>query len=325
MDGNGTHDDLPELGKLESVNARGVWSHEAYDFTPWLLANADVVGEALGMDLDLSTAEHPVGSFSLDLIGVDRATGESVIIENQLTPTDHSHLGQLLTYAGGTNAVNVVWIATRFREEHRSALDWLNSRTDESTRFFGVEIGVVRIGSSLPAPLLTVVAQPNDWGKTVKAKAASEGQSVRQALYHQFWTWFLDQLVGRHIGWTRARKAQSQNWLTMPSGTAGLVFNCSFGRAGLCSEAFFQDSDATVNEARFAAAVAARESIESTYGGSLQFEQLVGSKGCRIADYRPGQIGRTEHWDDYAEWFIARQTRLRTAMAGIFQISSTAG
>jgi hypothetical protein len=132
-----------QLGRLEPVDAREIWPHEARNFTPWLLANADRIGEVLGMDLELSAAEHPLGSFSLDLIGVDQATGERVIIENQLTATDHLHLGQLLTYAGGTGAVNVVWLATSFREEHRAALDWLNSRTDESTRFFGVEVGVV--------------------------------------------------------------------------------------------------------------------------------------------------------------------------------------
>ncbi|WP_201749735.1 hypothetical protein [Micromonospora sicca] len=145
---------LPTLGKLEAVDVREVWKHEAHTFTPWLLANADVLGEVLDMDLALSAAEHPVGGFSLDLIGVDEATNETVIIENQLARTDHGHLGQLLTYAGGTDPVNVVWIATEFREEHRAALDWLNARPDENTRFFGIEIRAVRIGKSIAAPLM---------------------------------------------------------------------------------------------------------------------------------------------------------------------------
>src|SRR5690606_10495128 len=101
-------DAVPSLGTLASLDVRQVWPHEAHTFTPWLLANADVLGEALGMDLTLSAAEHPVGEFALDLIGVDESTNEPVIIENQLTATDHSHFGQLLTYAGGTDPVNVV-------------------------------------------------------------------------------------------------------------------------------------------------------------------------------------------------------------------------
>ena len=49
-----------------------------------------------------------MGDFSLDLIGRDKATGDAVILENQLEPSDHGHLGQLLTYAGGVRPSNVV-------------------------------------------------------------------------------------------------------------------------------------------------------------------------------------------------------------------------
>lgn len=179
---------LPMLGKLELLDVRQVWKHEAHTFTPWLLANADVLGELLGMDLVLSSAEHPVGGFSLDLIGVNETTNETVIIENQLTKTDHGHLGQLLTCAGGTDPVNVVWIATEFREEHRAALDWLNGRTDGNTRFFGIEISAVRIGESVPAPLMRLVAQPNNWGKKVKAIAKGDtAASDRAMAYQEFW------------------------------------------------------------------------------------------------------------------------------------------
>ena len=60
------------------------------------LANAESLGEALGMDLQLEVAEHAVGGYALDLIGQDTATGEIVIVENQLETSDHGHLGQLM-------------------------------------------------------------------------------------------------------------------------------------------------------------------------------------------------------------------------------------
>jgi hypothetical protein len=150
-------------------------------FTPWLLSNAQHLGEALGMELELTGAEHPVGSFSLDLIGRDLSTGERVIVENQLEKTDHGHLGQLLTYAAGVEDVtNIVWVAPTFQPEHRAALDWLNTRTDESTRFFGVEVSAVRISGSPYAPLFRLISQPNDWQKTIKsASQPSQGLSSR--------------------------------------------------------------------------------------------------------------------------------------------------
>ena len=74
---------IPELGRLETMDVREVWAHEAHDFTPWLLANADRLAEALGIDLDLRAAEHPVGDFSLDLIGRDLTNDCELIVENQ--------------------------------------------------------------------------------------------------------------------------------------------------------------------------------------------------------------------------------------------------
>jgi hypothetical protein len=68
-----------ELGKLEYVDPRSVWVHEAHHFTPWLLENADRLSEALGIDIELEAAEHAVGGYSLDLVGRD-ITNDAVLI-----------------------------------------------------------------------------------------------------------------------------------------------------------------------------------------------------------------------------------------------------
>jgi hypothetical protein len=160
---------MAHLGRLRPLDPRSVWPHEAHDFTPWLLENADALAEALGLDIELSAAEHPVGGFALDLVGRDMTNNCVLIVENQLSATDHGHLGQLLTYAAGTDARTVVWLAPTFREEHRQALDYLNGLGGENARFFGVEIGVVRIGNSDPAPLF-------------KLRAGGQGTAVRGVL-----------------------------------------------------------------------------------------------------------------------------------------------
>lgn len=87
-----------EIGRIEWLDIREVWNNEAADFTPWLLANVDVLRDTLGgLDLELERAEHPVGAFSLDLIGTDLTNGVPLIVENQIETSDHGHLGQLLT------------------------------------------------------------------------------------------------------------------------------------------------------------------------------------------------------------------------------------
>lgn len=59
-------DDGGALGRLRSVAPREVWPHEARDFTRWLLVNEDVLADVLGMQLELTEAEHTVGPFSVD-------------------------------------------------------------------------------------------------------------------------------------------------------------------------------------------------------------------------------------------------------------------
>ena len=159
----------PRFGVLERVAASSPtgWSHEAHDFTPWLADNLDLLGNELGLALELTGREHAVGRYSLDLLLSD-AAGRVVIVENQFAQTDHDHLGKLLTYAAGTGAAVVIWIAESLTQEHAAALEWLNDVTDDSVGFFGVELELLRIGGSLPAPHFRVVVQPNDWKKRTR-------------------------------------------------------------------------------------------------------------------------------------------------------------
>ena len=225
-----------ELGKLTAVDPRTVWPHEAHDFTPWLLAHADALADVLGIDLELTANEHPVGGFALDLIGKDVTNGCALIVENQLTVTDHAHLGQLLTYAAGTDAATVVWIAVSFREEHRQAVDWLNSLAGEDARFFGIEIGAVRIGGSPVAPVFTLRAQPNDWHARLSAIAKSGlPVSAKGQLYREFWGRFLQRVHAERPAWTRAKIPTAENWMVMPSPVKGGVNGFNFLRPSCAS------------------------------------------------------------------------------------------
>jgi hypothetical protein len=235
------------LGRLTTVPPRDVWPDEARDFTPWLLKNVDVLGDLLGMDLMLDVAEHPVGDFALDLLGRDLANDSVVIVENQLAESDHGHLGQILTYAAGTNPTTIVWITTGFRPEHRAALDWLNEHTDPDTRFFGVEIEVVRIGNSAPAPNFRLVAEPNDWEKHVKAATAAGVMSERAKLYWDFFEQFRARVVTEHPDWTRRKTSTREAWYDLSTGISGAVFSTAFTRGGLVVQLYFNDPDPTVN------------------------------------------------------------------------------
>ncbi len=161
---------MVKLGKLKEVEVRELWKGEATDFTPWLAKedNIALLNDAIGIDLEVIKQEKDVGPYRADILCKDTIADHYVLIENQLERTDHTHLGQLLTYAAGLDAVSIIWISKTFTEEHRAALDWLNRITEEGINFFGIEITAYRIGESLPAPKFNIVSKPNDWVKHVK-------------------------------------------------------------------------------------------------------------------------------------------------------------
>ena len=159
-----------KLGQLEAVDLRTIWGDESRDFTPWLAENLDQLGEALGLDLQLLESESGIGPFAVDVLAEEDET--FVVIENQLERTDHTHLGQLLTYAAGRDARTLIWITPDFRDEHRAVLDWLNRWTTGHIKVFGVEVRAVRIGDSLPAPEFRPVAFPNTWSRQVRSQTA---------------------------------------------------------------------------------------------------------------------------------------------------------
>ena len=159
----------PGLGRLERVELREVWTTEDQDFTPWLAqeTNLAVLSETLNMELVTEGIEQGVGPFRADILCQDTQDDSLVLIENQLERTDHTHLGQLLTYAAGLQTVTIIWVAATFTDEHRAALDWLNEITDNRFRFFGLEIELWRIGDSPAAPKFNVVSKPNEWTRSV--------------------------------------------------------------------------------------------------------------------------------------------------------------
>jgi len=305
---------MREIGQLRKLKPREAWSHEALEFTPWLLANANVLGEILNMDLDLKEAEHSVGGFSLDLIGEDLNTREIVIIENQLEVSDHTHLGQILTYAGGTNAVNIVWIAESFRSEHRAALDWLNERTDENTRFFAVEIGAVQIGNSPLAPLFTVVVEPNDWQKTVRSSTSVSIRSETGEKYREFWAIFLTELHSKFPHWTNTRTPLAQNWMNLPAGTSTANYSVVATRSVNRVELYFSSSDEDQNLANFRSVLALKESLEKSFGKPLDWDELQGRKACRISYSIEADINDRDNWESSVQWLVKNVGDLRSAI-----------
>lgn len=210
---------IAKLGNIQSVDLRDCWEYEDRDFTPWLAQedNIKLLGDTIDMDLDVESQEVNVGPFRADILCKDNYD-HYVLIENQLELTDHTHLGQIMTYAAGLNAATIIWIAKEFTEEHRAALDWLNNITDDSFNFFGIEIHLIQIGDSAIAPMFKIVAKPNGWSKAVRNTNSTSPKTTFQEKQVEYWTNLSAYVKGNHV--FRMQKPQPQAWSSVAIGVS---------------------------------------------------------------------------------------------------------
>lgn len=210
-----------KLGKLVEVDIRNVWKHEQYDFSKWLATeeNINELGDTLNLTLTDVETEKFVGNYRCDILCKDEITGKVVLIENQLEPTNHDHLGKIITYASGLDASVVVWLVASAREEHASAIEWLNKHTDDDVSFFLVEIHAYKIGDSEPAPQFKIIEQPNDFVKSVKAISKNSNISDTEKKRLEFWTQFNEVLEERGKPFNR-RKATTDHWYNVAMGSS---------------------------------------------------------------------------------------------------------
>lgn len=210
-----------ELGKLEEIDIRKVWAHEQYDFSDWLSKedNIQQLGNTLNLSLTDVETEKFVGSYRCDIICKDEITGKNVLIENQLEPTNHDHLGKIITYASGLDASVIIWIVESAKEEHSSAIEWLNKHTDDDVSFFLIEVHAYTIEGSKPAPYFKIIQQPNDFVKQVKniTKNAELNDSQNSRL--EFWNKFNDVLEKNGKPFNK-RKATTDHWYSVAVGSS---------------------------------------------------------------------------------------------------------
>lgn len=192
---------------------RQLWKHEQHDFSKWIAhaENIELLNEILGLTLVDVDKEVYVGAYRCDIVAQDERTGAKVIIENQLEPSSHDHLGKLITYASGLDASVIVWIVTEAREEHKSAIEWLNNNTNQNANFFLIELHAYQIGDSLPAPKFEVIERPNDFIKLSKSKNGKNEMSKTQSERLEFWTMFNDVIAERGKPFN-IRKASTDHW-----------------------------------------------------------------------------------------------------------------
>lgn len=289
------------LGKLEKVDLRTAWAHEAQDFTNWLAEeeNLNLLSEEIGIDIKLIRTEANVGRYNVDILAEEENTGHKIIIENQLEITDHDHLGKIITYASGYNATIIIWIVKDVRDEHKQVIDWLNEHTDDTTNFFIVKMELWKINDSPFAPKFQIISKPNDWARAMKSSTTEGELTDTKMMQLDFWTKFKDYVTDQGSK-LRLRKPFPQHWYDLSLGISGVIIELTVNTQNgfIGCEIFIYDSKELYHHF-----FNNKEKIESELGKKLEWMELPKKKASRIKLSYKANINDVSCWEECFAWF----------------------
>ena len=296
---------LTDLGSLKKLNPRTQWPNEAVNFTPWLAEeeNIQLLATALGIELEVESIEAAVGPYSADILARDTATGNYVIIENQLSKTDHDHLGKMITYAAFLGASAIVWLAPKFTDEHKKALDWLNDNSSEDISFYGVVVELWQIDKSLPAVMFNVTSKPLGLVRKVGITKTIGELSKTKKLQLEWWKFFSDELLKKKVI-PSVRKPLPQSWYDVPLGRSGIhISNIAntYDRKIKVRVYLRTSSNA---DAALIQLLDQREEIEAELGTKLIWNPYPENQDKTICVYHDADISKREKWQEYCDWMI---------------------
>jgi len=299
------------ISRLERVQLREVWKHEALDFTTWLQGNLDVLNEVLDVSLSAAEREQPAGSFNVDLLAEDEA-GNLVVIENQLEKSNHDHLGKIITYVAAIGAKAAIWIVKDPRPEHVGAVSWLNQSSPVS--FYLLKVEAVKIDNSPAAPLITLIVGPSEGAREVgetKTKLAERSNDrVR------FWTELLEK-AKRQTKLHSAISPSEHNWISASAGRRGLVLSYVIREHEADVELYIDRGKDTndENEGVFDALLSGKDAIEQAFGAPLEWQRLEGRRACRIkSEIELGGCRDEAKWPAIQNAMIDAMIRLENAL-----------
>jgi hypothetical protein len=300
-----------DIGRLERVPLRHVWENEAKNFTHWLEKNTDLLGEVISVEFSDVEREQSAGNFNVDLIAKD-LEGNTIVIENQLEKSDHDHLGKIITYAAALDAKMAIWVVSAPRPEHVAAITWLNESS--TTQFFMVKIEAVKIGTSDPAALFTLITGPSDEIEDIQK--TKKDIADRYEIRKKWWTYLISHCkkldaLHKHLS------PGSYSWMGTTSGIRGLIFKYTVTQHESGVE-FYIDRGANSESENldvYNAILGEKDSIENTFKSPLRWDILEGKRACRISYVLNGGYRRDEsEWDDIQILTIKTMSRLEAAL-----------
>lgn len=290
---------------------RAIFEREDTDFTPWLEDNIDYLTDALDISLTIVEREKetPTG-LSIDLY-VEEEDGErDGIIECQIEPSDHDHLGKLLTYLSTFESELAIWIVREPRYEHKKTIEWLNESTDKF--FYLVKVEAIEVNGSM-APLFTPISAPSPTAKEVGETIREP--SERDLKQERFWETLFERTPDDFDLFSNI-SAKQQGWLSKAAPRTGVKYRYRV-RNDWCDAGLYIDTrDKDLNEEIFDTLLEQSEEIESDLPFEMEWQRVEDSRACRITR-RIDSYGLTDddHWDEIQDEMIDSMRHIQSAFA----------
>ena len=300
-----------DLDNFKEVDPRCIWPNEARDFTPWLAANIDRLTRHLPFDLESIQTETEVDGGYADITAAVAGDDTRVIIENQLEETDDDHLARILAYAATYDARIIVWVATNFAERHRVVLNWLNRNATKGLSFFGVQIRVLKIGESDPAPLFDLVVQPT--AMSVRTRRPNPNIAPKDDRYKVFFQSIVDELSKRRV-FEYGTIRENNSWIEFDTRLEGVTYVAAFTTRATARVKLHIRCRIKPNHQLFEHLSDRKQEIEDKLGQSLNWEERSAGNQHRhlIGLYMPGSIDGSEgELSELSKWMIEKLSRLQ--------------
>ncbi len=299
------------IGKLKKVSLRELWKKEDKDFTKWLEENIDYLNDVIGFEITIESREENVGPFRVDLYGEDNGKNK-VIIENQLEKTDHTHLGQIITYLTNLEAKTAIWISSKPIEEHAKAIDWLNETTPDDISFYLIKLEAIKIGDNpMAAPLFTIIKRPSTSIKQIGAEKKEYAQ--RHVIRKEFWAQFIDEM-NKVNSMCQNLNPSTDNWLQLALGMSGVSINIVMSKRYARSEIYINRGNQEKNKEVFDYLFVKKGEIEKDFGAKLEWERMEDNVTSRIKFQLNGvDVNNKDDWPKMNEFMIDGAIRMYKA------------
>jgi len=150
--------------------------------------------------------------------------------------------------------------------DHQKLFEGLSS----GVNYFGIEIELIKIDDSLPAPRFNIIVQPNDWNRAVFASVRHSNLSEMREAQMEYWTAFREVLNGEKGIYVP--NPQPQNYMSFKIGKSFVSITTKMVSedGSICVELYLPGKNAKKN---FQTLVAIKEKIESEMNESLEWEE----------------------------------------------------